>query len=222
MRRALARSAVRAFAHRSSQCLVAAPLTLAATSTFSPVRRYATHGELRDALLSEQQDEESRTKVEQPQIPSGFTVSRPSASRFTLNRKFSDESIEVQCQLMEPAQTEEGEEKAKMTAVITKGSEAVRFELAAVENELVILAAAHYKDAAVARDWSPKGAADRDTKYAGPAIHQLDEGVTNGFVNYLEERGINDSFAEFIVQYAFWLEQQEYENWLGCMSKFVS
>jgi complement component 1 Q subcomponent-binding protein len=223
MRRALVRSVACSVAPRFGAFAFASPLLTMTAAPLTSMRMYATHSELRDALLSELKEEESNHKMEQPEIPDGFTVNRaPGSAKFSLTKKFSDETLEVQCQLTNEEAREGEEEKAKMTLVVTKGSQALRFELASVENELVILEVAHFKDAAIAKDLSAKGAADRADRYQGPALHQLDEGVTNGFVSYLQDRGIDDQFASFIVQYSFWLEQQEYENWLGCVSKFVS
>ena len=223
MRRAFARSVSSALIR--SKCLVGAvPTLVKPTATFCQLRCYATHSELRDALLNELQEEEGRQdKLEQPQIPGGFSVNRePSSTKFSLTKKHSDESLEVQCAMMEPTGTKDGEVQAKMTLIVTKGTQALRFELATVEDELVIIEVAHFKDAAAAKDRSLKGVAERENVYSGPVVNQLDESVTNGFVSYRQDRGVDDQFASFVVQYAFWLEQGEYENWLGSVSKFVS
>ncbi|KAG5479135.1 hypothetical protein LSCM1_02987 [Leishmania martiniquensis] len=60
----------------------------------------------------------------------------------------------------------------------------------------------------------------RAFKYSGPMLSELDDDLSDEILNYLDERGINNAFAEFVMAQAFFLEQEEYINWLRLLRKF--
>jgi complement component 1 Q subcomponent-binding protein len=224
MRRALVHSVALSVAPRFGAFAFASPFLTMTAAPLTSMRMHATHWKLRDALLRKFKEEKTNCKMEQPKIPDGFTVNRaPGSPKFLLTKKFSDETLEVLCHV-----TEKETRETTMTLFVTKGSQALRFELASVVNLayndiLRILEVAHFEDAAMAKDLWAKGTALRpDCRRQLKSRHQFDEGVNIGFHCYLEDRGINDDFATFIVEYILWIKQQDYENWLGCVSKFLS
>lgn len=49
----------------------------------------------------------------------------------------------------------------------------------------------------------------------------MDVGVQDEFEKFLQERGVNESVAAFIPEYAAYKEQQEYVKWLSKVKSFV-
>lgn len=60
----------------------------------------------------------------------------------------------------------------------------------------------------------------RDSVYRGPMLSELDDDLSDEVLDYLDERGINNAFAEFMMSQAYYFEQQEYINWLRLLRKF--
>ncbi|CAJ1008584.1 putative Mitochondrial glycoprotein [Leishmania naiffi] len=60
----------------------------------------------------------------------------------------------------------------------------------------------------------------RASKYAGPMLSELDDDLSDEILDYLDERGVNNAFAEFVMDQAFYFEQEEYINWLRLLRKF--
>lgn len=60
----------------------------------------------------------------------------------------------------------------------------------------------------------------RDGFYRGPMLNELDDDLSDEMIDYLDERGINDAFADFMMSQAYYLEQQEYLNWLRLLRRF--
>ncbi|EPY29620.1 p22 protein precursor [Strigomonas culicis] len=60
----------------------------------------------------------------------------------------------------------------------------------------------------------------RDRFYRGPMLNELDDDLSDEMIDYLDERGINDAFADFMMSQAYYLEQQEYINWLRLLRRF--
>lgn len=60
---------------------------------------------------------------------------------------------------------------------------------------------------------------ERDSQYRGPMLNELDEDLSDEILDYLDERGINNAFAEFMISQAHFLEQNEYLNWLALLKK---
>lgn len=60
----------------------------------------------------------------------------------------------------------------------------------------------------------------RDAKYRGPMLSELDDDLSDEILDYLDERGVNNAFAEFMISQAYYFEQQEYINWLRLLRQF--
>lgn len=58
-------------------------------------------------------------------------------------------------------------------------------------------------------------------RYQGPRFSDLDESLQVGFEGYLEECGLSDKLAEFIVGYSEYKEEREYRQWLEELEKFL-
>ena len=65
-----------------------------------------------------------------------------------------------------------------------------------------------YKDAKLANELTAEADYKRRGTYIGPQFEHLDITVQEGFEAYLAERGIDESLALFIPDYAEWKEQK--------------
>jgi complement component 1 Q subcomponent-binding protein len=63
---------------------------------------------------------------------------------------------------------------------------------------------------------------DEEGFYGGPDFSDLEEGVQEGFLDYLEERKIDGDLAFFVLAHAREKEQKEYINWLETFESFIS
>ncbi|RHW71702.1 p22 protein precursor [Trypanosoma brucei equiperdum] len=62
----------------------------------------------------------------------------------------------------------------------------------------------------------------RDYRYRGPMLNELDDDLTDEILDYLDERGVNNGFAEYMMAQAHFLEQEEYLNWLRLLKQFAT
>ena len=60
-----------------------------------------------------------------------------------------------------------------------------------------------------------------DNNYPGPHFEDLDKGVQDAFLSFLEERGINAALADYIVEKRIDKEQKEYTSWLEKVADFL-
>jgi hypothetical protein len=60
----------------------------------------------------------------------------------------------------------------------------------------------------------------RRSKYGGPMLNELDDELSDEILDYLDERGVNNAFAEFVMAQAYYYEQEEYLNWLRLLRRF--
>ncbi|CCW61991.1 unnamed protein product [Phytomonas sp. EM1] len=61
----------------------------------------------------------------------------------------------------------------------------------------------------------------RDSRYRGPMISELDDDLSDEILDYLDERGVNNPFAEYMMSQAHYFEQEEYLNWLHLLRRFA-
>ncbi|RMZ91374.1 hypothetical protein DV736_g1402, partial [Chaetothyriales sp. CBS 134916] len=60
-----------------------------------------------------------------------------------------------------------------------------------------------------------------ETKYIGPNMTSLDPDLQAMLEQYLEERGIDARFAEYVFEYNDYKEQREYVQWLQNLHEFI-
>lgn len=65
------------------------------------------------------------------------------------------------------------------------------------------------------------GGDDSSPLYGGPDFGDLDPAMQNGFYEYLADRGVDDSLAERLGDYAATKEQGEYVGWLTAVKDIV-
>lgn len=62
---------------------------------------------------------------------------------------------------------------------------------------------------------------DAEVPYNGPLFEELEEDVQLGFLDYLNERHVNDDLAVYIAEYAELKEGNEYVSFLEKTKDFV-
>jgi hypothetical protein len=191
----------------------------------------------------ELQEEQFRPELPPvPTIPRGWTFEHtPGHSYFTLKREFESdrgviEQLRVRCQLeiKDPEKTyrqDDGErdepEHFTFTLLINKPKRApggLEFTCTSVDNELVVDGlAVHADDSSLENAWTrmPLNIAEREARYRGPYMKELDEDFMDELLAFMDERGINNAFAEFIAMQGHWTEQEEYLTWLRMVRAFA-
>ncbi|KAL7418487.1 Mitochondrial acidic protein mam33 [Cryptotrichosporon argae] len=76
-------------------------------------------------------------------------------------------------------------------------------------------------DKALAEKEGAEGDWERRSRYMGPQFDTLDATVQDGFAAFLNERGVDESLANFVVAYAEYKEQKDYVSWLAEVKEFV-
>lgn len=59
------------------------------------------------------------------------------------------------------------------------------------------------------------------TQYHGPEFSDLDESLQAEFEQYLQERGIDLEFADYLIAYSVHKEENAYRGWLKSIASFV-
>ncbi|PPQ80879.1 hypothetical protein CVT25_001888 [Psilocybe cyanescens] len=153
----------------------------------------------------------------------------------TLSRKFGDENLRLMFSIADIApeedfdmESENEEEETPASAIrvslsITKnnGPGAINVDLICEDTHLSIENISFYDDAKLGTELTAEADWNRRGLYIGPQFETLDVGVQDEFEKFLQERGINESLAAFIPEYAAHKEQQEYVKWLGKVKNFI-
>uniref|UniRef100_A0A0W0FR17 Mitochondrial glyco protein n=1 Tax=Moniliophthora roreri TaxID=221103 RepID=A0A0W0FR17_MONRR len=79
----------------------------------------------------------------------------------------------------------------------------------------------YYRDTKLATELSAEADWKRRGIYLGPQFETLDVGLQEEIERWLNERGVNESIATFIPEYAEWKEQSEYVKWLEGVKGFI-
>ncbi|CAN8237540.1 unnamed protein product [Cochlearia groenlandica] len=163
--------------------------------------------------------------------PEGFPfeiIDTPGERTVLLQRKFEDETIQVEVDSAASYDDEEEEEKDEgndedqdnssvkiripMVVSVAKGDGVcLEFGVSAYPDEIVI-------DSLSIKQ--PQGS-DSDLAYEGPDFEDLDENLQKAFHRYLEIRGIKASFTNFLGDYVANKDSREYLQWLKDLKSFV-
>ncbi|ESQ40122.1 hypothetical protein EUTSA_v10014436mg [Eutrema salsugineum] len=162
--------------------------------------------------------------------PEGFPfeiIDTPGERTVLLQRKFEDETIQVEVDSSAPydddeeeAEQNDDEEEQEnsvkiripMVVSVSKGDGVcLEFGVSAYADEIVIdsLSIKH-----------PEGS-DNELAYEGPDFDDLDENLQKAFHRFLEIRGIKPSFTDFLADYVANKDSREYLQWLKDLKSFV-
>jgi len=162
----------------------------------------------------------------------------PGQDEITLSRKFGNESIRLIFSIADiqeddsnfenPEESEGAEEgiqgyPIRVSVAVTKanGPGALNIDMVTQEGQFMIDNISFYSDSKIGTDLTAEADWKRRGLYIGPQFDTLDAGVQEEFEKLLQERGINESLALFIPEYAEYKEQKEYVRWLSNVKEFV-
>ncbi|TEB34066.1 regulatory protein suaprga1 [Coprinellus micaceus] len=155
-----------------------------------------------------------------------------------LSRKFGQETIRVIFSIadiqsepedFEASESEEAAEQStsdypiRVSVSITKANApgALNIDAVVQEGQFMTENVSFYDDAKVGTELTAEADWKRRGMYIGPQFDTLDLGLQEEIDRFLQERGINETVALFIPEYAEWKEQNEYVKWLGKVKTFV-
>lgn len=134
---------------------------------------------------------------------------------YSIRVTFSISDVENEPVFDEDEQGEDSEEAIgsmfplRCSISITKpAGGAISIEALAQDGIFSIEHVSFYKDAKLATDLTSEADWKRRATYLGPQFEHLDVTVQEGLEAYLAERGIDESLALFIPDYAEWKEQK--------------
>ncbi|EMD32321.1 hypothetical protein CERSUDRAFT_119020 [Gelatoporia subvermispora B] len=162
----------------------------------------------------------------------------PESDEITLERKFGNETIRVMfsttdIQSQEENEYEEEEEvpeeetpnsyNVRCSITITKENAhgALSIDGMTADGQFILDGISYYSDSKTGTELTADADFKRRGMYIGPQFETLDVAVQEEFEKFLAERGINESLAFFIPDFAEYKEQKEYVNWLGSVKKFI-
>jgi len=139
---------------------------------------------------------------------------------------FSTDSI-AESEFNEEAEREneesENSSSVNCTVLVEKGSSGtVEFAITVEGGEFMIDSVVYCKDSSLMAEETAESDWKRKGLYGGPVFQELDEELQDLFAKYLEERGFDESLADFIPRYVELKEQKEYEGWLKGVRDFVA
>ncbi|TFY82446.1 hypothetical protein EWM64_g1565 [Hericium alpestre] len=128
----------------------------------------------------------------------------------------------------EGAEDEEPSYPLRVSFTITKASVlpddasgALAIDATAQEGTFVLDNISYYRDSKIANELTADADWKRRGLYIGPSFDTLDIALQDEFEKFLQERGINESLALFIPEYAEYKEQKEYTKWLEGVKSFI-
>ncbi|KAF8269480.1 mitochondrial glycoprotein [Lactarius quietus] len=192
----------------------------AARAPFSvSARRFGegtTDGDVSAKIAEELAYEKEAAIAEEPEFLKEFKTAgiwtledKPGNDEVTIHRKFGNEHIRLIFSIadlqnaednLEPPEGEEGSSED------TEGSYPLRCSLTVTKSSVpgALSIDALATDLTAEADWKRRGL------YIGPQFETLDLSLQEEFEKFLRERGINESLAFFVPEYAQYKEQKEY------------
>jgi complement component 1 Q subcomponent-binding protein len=200
-----------------------------------------------DIALSEKLEEEIKYETAEatPEVPEFLAEfkkagvwevdSKKGHDEVVLVRKFGNETVRVMFSISDIDNTEfeqdaenseDGVHSAsfpiRCAVTITKAGEgALTVECFTQEGAFTVENISFYSDPSLAVDTTAEADWKRRGLYIGPQFEHLDPSVQEKFEQYLAERGVDESLALFIPEFAEHKEQTEYFSWLKNVRKFV-
>ncbi|EJF56802.1 mitochondrial glyco protein [Dichomitus squalens] len=246
-----ARSATRAVARATVAARVAPVASRAFSVSAKRLGEGASDVALTQRLAEELKYETEAAPPTEPEFLKAFKAQgtwsiedTPGLDEVTLTRKFGNEDIRLifsiaDIQTEQEAEFEEGQEGVEEGAEdadaplhaypircsfsFTKASTpgALTIDAMCQEGTFVIDNISYYSDAKVGTELTAEADWKRRGYYLGPQFDTLDISLQDEFDKFLQERGINQTLAYFVPEYAEHKEQKEYVSWLKNVKDFV-
>jgi len=205
-----------------------------------------TDGDVSAKIAEELAYEKEAAIAEEPEFLKEFKTAgiwtledKPGNDEVTIHRKFGNEHIRLIFSIadlqnaednLEPPEGEEGSSEdtegsypLRCSLTVTKSSVPGALSIDAVcqEGAFIVENVSFYNDSKLATDLTAEADWKRRGLYIGPQFETLDLSLQEEFEKFLRERGINESLAFFVPEYAQYKEQKEYVEWLGQVKNFV-
>ncbi|KAJ3714990.1 mitochondrial glycoprotein [Lentinula raphanica] len=169
----------------------------------------------------------------------------PLHDEVTLTRKFGNENLRLTFSIVDirgeqedfdnEAASEENDEdgsqeeevlntypiRASLTVTKSSTPGSLAVDMMCQEGQFVIDNITYYQEGSLASDLTAEADWKRRGIYMGPQFDTLDIGLQEEFDKFLQERGIDQSLALFIPEFAEFKEQGEYVRWLEGVKGFV-
>ena len=111
--------------------------------------------------------------------------------------------------------------RASLSITKSNAPGALNVDMVVQEGHFLVENVSFYEDAKIGTELTAEADWKRRGMYIGPQFDTLDVGLQEEFEKFLQERGINESIAQFIPDYAEFKEQKEYVKWLDRVKSFV-
>ncbi|KAF9495151.1 mitochondrial glycoprotein [Pleurotus eryngii] len=111
--------------------------------------------------------------------------------------------------------------RASLSITKTNGPGALNVDMMCQDGHFIIDSISFYRDSQLGTELTAEADWKRRGLYIGPQFESLDVLVQEEFEKFLQERGVNESLALFIPEYAEHKEQLEYVQWLQSVKSFV-
>jgi len=163
-----------------------------------------------------------------PTLPEGFRLEDKQGSAvITLKARFQDEDITVEASVPPKMEFDTPWEKLciEFFVVVERKAGIIEFQCVTAEAgyDVQTLKVFEPSERKIALDDNAEAQFQRDWKYAGPMLEDLEEDLQDALGGFLADRGITEELAQFIQQYI--KEQKEpgeYVRWLTALHRAVS
>lgn len=169
--------------------------------------------------------------------PEWKITEKPMCTSVELTKKYGSEDITIlfdkEMEDYPTSESNSNEEEKKeeeeqfplmlpFTAIISKGDKgALSFDCLYRQTGFTIDSVRFFPNTRVAIENNATADYERRTLYGGPEISSYDEALQEKFFQYLEERGVDEEFAQFCDTFAVLKERRDYSDFLRATGKFL-
>ena len=190
------------------------------------VRQYSTT--LADLVKREVDQEKANLDQTEIPVPAGFQLQDKSGSTMiVLKSNYEDEVITVQASIPPKMEFDTPYEQLSIAfdVLVEKKTGVMEFQCSTAEMGFDVdsLAIFDEKEKKIAKEESAEADHQRDMKYRGPALEDLEGELQESIAEFLEVRGVTEEMARYIQKYIKdRKEPAEYLRWLEGLHRTVS
>jgi hypothetical protein len=215
-------------------CCLATRRSMAVRNMYVPsppspsLRTYSSATDLAAVLQRELKEAEGQIVGIPPATPKGFTIIDREGLSLVFLKSASGDQVTISFSIPPRMEFDLPLEELKLdfTVLIEKPSKGVievRCSTCDVGFDIDQIAFFDDKDKKIAKDETADADYQRDLRYAGPHLDDLEVDLQDGIKNYLNDLGINTGLARYIQQYVKETkEPTEYKRWIAGLLKFMS
>eukprot|EP01012_Entosiphon_sulcatum_P000321 TRINITY_DN100508_c0_g1_i1.p1 TRINITY_DN100508_c0_g1~~TRINITY_DN100508_c0_g1_i1.p1 ORF type:complete len:228 (-),score=44.96 TRINITY_DN100508_c0_g1_i1:118-780(-) len=192
----------------------------------------ARHSSTLSSILEREiQQEESNTEITEPPRPAHFKIHEaPGSVLVKATRTVKGEDITVQYTVPKDLAVDENEQTVIPVDIIVRkaGRGGLEFQCTVEHQDgspvLIVQRFAHFDEAHAATLVDETAEADyqRDLRYGGPLLADLESDLQEAIAEFLEQRGVNDDIAVWVWDHVRVKENKEYVRWMKGIQNFLS